>query len=160
MTYKHNDCESYNNFKLTLHDCRAEKITYNNGILSFYMSDGFGITPNHEASDFANTVRTDAARVDFKVDDILDVSADVFIRKRNIIKRTIVEYWDAEDLMEAVNSGRCVIEFIYQYKSFFEQMWRCAIHSTKKLHYAECYLHIPNTEAVYRWNELRPDCVW
>ena len=87
MTYKHNDCDSYHGHKLTLHDCRAEKIIYNKGILSFYMSDGFWITPHHEASNLENTVRTDAARVDFKVDDILDASVDVYIRKRNIIKR-------------------------------------------------------------------------
>lgn len=160
MTYKHNDCDAYHGQKLTLHDCVAEKITYENGILSFWLSDGFWITPSHEASDLENVIKTDAARVDFKVDDIDDVSVDVFTRKRSIIKRTIVEYWDAQELIEAVNNGKCIIEFVYQYRTYFEQMWYCAIRSSKKPYYRDCYLHIPNTEAVYRWNELRPDHTW
>ncbi|MBQ8830447.1 MAG: hypothetical protein IJ017_02490 [Oscillospiraceae bacterium] len=160
MTYKHNDPDIFHGKELSLHDCVADKITYENGVLSFNLPEGFWITTNHDANDLENVIRTDSARVDFRVDDILDVSVDVYIRKRNIIKRTIVQYWDAQDLIDAVNSGKCTIEFIYQYRTFFEQMWQCVIRSEKKPYYRECYLHIPGTEVIYRWNNLRPDHTW
>ena len=76
------------------------------------------------------------------------------------MQHEVVENWDLKDLVAAVNSGRCVLEFITQYRAYHEQMWHCAIRSGKQPWYRECQLFLPGAEAVYCWNVLRPDREW
>ena len=156
--FTHNDPDSYHDRELTLHDCEAQKILYKDGVLCFCFADGFWVTPNHEANTLGKTVRTDTSQVKFSIDDINDI--DIHVYTQNIFKETIVEYWDANKLIDAVNSGECTIEFIYQYRTYFEQMWRCALRFKKKPYYRECQLYIPGTKATYQWNNLRPDHEW
>ena len=156
--FTHNDPDHYHDRELTLHDCEAHKILYKDGVLHFCFADGFWVTPNHEENDLDKTVKTDASQVDFSIDDINDIGIDVY--SRNIFKKTKVEFWDAKKLIDAVNSGKCTIEFIYQYRTYFEQMWRCALRFKKKPYYRECQLHLPGAKATYRWNNLRPDREW
>ena len=158
MRFKHNDPDNFHDKEITLHDCYAEKIIYADGFLRFYLSDGFWVTPYHEENNLNRTVRTDAAVVDFRIENIDDIILDVFTR--NIFKKTKSELWEMNELMNGINSGKCTIEFIHQYRTFFEQMWQCAIRSEKKPYYRECQLHLPETEAIFRWNNLRPDCEW
>ena len=158
VTFKHNDSDDCHDEVLTLHDCIAEKISFSNGTLRFFLPDGLWICPNHKDSNLDKTVRTDAAVVDFCIEDIDDIIVRVLTR--NCFRRTKVEIWDMRDLMESVNSGKCTIEFIYQYRTYFEQMWHCAIRSKVKPYYRECQLHLPDTDAVFRWNGLRTDHEW
>ena len=159
IIFKHNDADDSHDKVLTLHDCIAEKVSYTDGVLRFFLPDGFWITPTHKGNDLGKVVKTDSAVVDFRIANIDDIVVRVFTRNR-FTRRTKVEIWEMRDLMESVNSGEYKIEFIYQYRTYFEQMWQCAIHSRKKLYYRECQLHLPDTEAVFRWNELRPDHEW
>lgn len=150
----HNDPDDYHDSKLTLHDCIADKISFKNNVLSFNFSDGFWITPEHEVTSLSNTVRTDGAQVDFEIkpDEFFEIYLDVF-RKRRFCKKT-VEYWELDELIKAFDSGKYQLEFIYQYRTHFEQMWQCMLHY-KGCWYAECQLHIPYCTATYRWNNLR-----
>ena len=154
----HNDPDQYHDSELTLHDCIAEKIQHQDGVLRFLFPDGFWITPNHKANNLDKTVKTDASQVEFLVDDINDIRIHVYTR--TIFKNTKVEFWDAGDLIDAVNCGKCTIEFIYQYRNYFEKMWRCALHFKKKPYYRECQLYIPETRTIFRWNNLLPDHEW
>ena len=156
--FVHNDPDQYHDTKLSLHDSVAEKIVCQDGILRFYFADGFWVFPGHEASDLDKTVRTDASLVEFCVGDLEEIGIQVYTRTH--FKRYKEELWDIGKLAEAVNSGEYRIEFIYQYRSFFEQMWICALHTKKKLYAKDCLLHIPGTEATYRWNSLRADREW
>ena len=156
--FSHNDPDHYHDRELTLHDCVAEKILYKDGVLQFYFSDGFWVTPHHEENGLDRTVRTDVSQVDFCIDNINDISINVYTQ--TIFKKTIVEFWDANDLIAAVNSGKCTIEFIYQYRTYFEQVWRCALHFKKRPYYRECQLHLSGGKATYRWNNLLPDREW
>ncbi len=156
--FKHNDPDECHDNTLTLHDCAAEKIDYSEGVLRFSFPDGIWIFPRHSENKLNKTVRTDAATADFSVEDIDDISVDVFTK--GLFGRKTVEIWDMDELMRAVNCGKCVIEFIFQYRTYFEQMWRCAIRSRRKPYYRECQLHLPKTRAVYRWNSLRADREW
>lgn len=156
--YKHIDADLCHDNTLTLHDCVAERIEYSEGILRFIFPDGFWIMPNHNDNNLGETVRTDSAVVDFRIKNIDDVTLDVF--SRSIFNKTRADTWRINELIQYVNNGICKIEFIYQYRSSFEQMWKCAIHSNKKPYYRDCQLHIPSTEAVFYWNKLRPECEW
>ena len=70
------------------------------------------------------------------------------------------DIWEINKLVSTINNGECSIEFIYQYRTYFEQMWHCVIHSKKKPYYRECQLHLPETEATFFWNDLCPDREW
>ena len=147
--------------ELTLHDCVADKITFENKTLRFVLPDGFWVTTHHEVNSSEKTVRTDASVVDFAIADIDDITIHVFTRNSWCWSRkTIVETWHMEELISAVNSGKCIIEFITQYRSYYEQLWHCVIRSDKKPFYRECHLHLPNTMATFYWNNLRLDHEW
>ena len=159
--FKHTDPDDFHGKELTLHDCISDKISFKDNILRFYLPDGFWITPHHKQNSSEKTVRTDASVVDFSVEDIGDIIVRVFTRHRWLgFRNTSVELWDMGRLISKVNSGKCTIEFIMQYKSHYEQMWHCAIRSKKKPYYRECQLHIPNTDATFHWNNLCLDREW
>jgi hypothetical protein len=159
--FLHKDPDAFHGKELTLHDCVADHISFENGILRFHMPDGFWVTPHHERNTCGKVVRTDEAIVDFSVADMEDVTFQVFTRHRWLFFRgTTVKIWDIAQLISAVNSGKCTIEFITQYRSYYEQMWHCAIRSRKKPYYRECQLYLPQTQATFYWNNLRPDREW
>ena len=160
-TFKHMDPDEFHGKELTLHDCIADKISFDNNTLRFFLPDGFWITPHHKANSSEKTVRTDASAVDFSVEDIDDTMVRVFTRHRWIgFRNTSVELWDMTHLISQVNNGKCTIEFITQYKCHYEQMWLCAIRSSKKPHYRECHLHLPSTNVTFYWNTLCMDREW
>lgn len=153
--FKHIDPDEFHGKELTLHDCIADKILYKNSTLRFYLPDGFWVTPYHIANSSEKVVRTDASVVVFSIEDIDDIAVRVFSRNTWCwSQKTSVENWHAKQLISAVNSGKCTIEFIAQYRSYYEQMWHCSIRSNKKPYYRECQLHLPNTHATFCWNDL------
>ena len=159
LAFLHNDPDSYHDTKLTLHDCIADKITYSDSVLSFRFPDGFWVYSEHEANNLSKTVRTDASCVDFAVtpDEHFEIYLEVFRSRRN--RKATVEYWQLKKVLDAVNSGKYQLEFIYQYRTHFEQMWRCMLRYKGCL-FGECQLHIPYSSATYSWNKLREDCIW
>ena len=159
--FKNIDPDEFHGKELTLHDCIADKISFENNTLRFYMPDGFWVTPHHKEKKKKKTVRTDASVVDFSIEDIDDITVRVF--RRNTwcwSRKTIAEIWHMGQLISAVNSRKCTIEFITQYRSYYEQMWHCAIRFDKKPFYRECQLHLPNTKATFYWNNLCLDREW
>lgn len=159
--FKHIDSDEFHDKELTLHDCVANHVSCVDGILRFDFPDGFWVTPHHEGNSSEKTVRTDVSVVDFSIEDIDDITVRVFTRNAWCWSRkTIVEIWSVEQLISAVNSGKCTIEFITQYKSYYEQMWHCVIWSDKKPFYRECQLYLPNTNATFYWNNLCLDREW
>jgi hypothetical protein len=159
--FLHTDPDRFHDHELTLHDCVAERIALDGNVLRFSLPDGFWVTTHHPGNDTGKVIKTDGAVVAFSVEEPEDVSLTVFVRKRWLwFRRTVAESWELKDFMSAVNSGKCVLEFITQYRSHCEQMWHCAIRSNKKPWYRECQLFLPAAEATYYWNKLRPDHEW
>ena len=159
-SFKHIDPDGFHGKELSLHDCVANKISAENNTLCFYFPDGFWVTPHHEENPSDKVVRTDPAAVFFSPEDMEEITLRVFTKSFGLFGKTSVESWNVDKLISAVNSGKCQIEFITQYRSHYEQLWHCAIHSDRKPYYRECQLHFPNTEASFCWNALRLDCEW
>ena len=157
-TFKHSETDACHDKTLSLHDCVADKVCFSDNTLRFYLPDGFWVTPNQKESHCDKVVRTNASAVDFSLKNIDDAYVRVF--NRNIFKKTYTDIWEINKLVSTINNGECSIEFIYQYRTYFEQMWHCVIHSKKKPYYRECQLHLPETEATFFWNDLRPDREW
>jgi len=164
MTYekfKHINPEEFHGKELSLHDCISDKISYEGNILRFFLPDGFWVTPHHKENFSEKVVRTDASVVDFSIEDIGDIIVHVFTRHRWLwFQKTNVEIWDMEQLIAFVNSGKCTVEFITQYRADGEQMWHCAIRANKKPYYRECQLFFPDTNATFCWNNLCLDRSW
>ena len=64
MEYIH--CDKNDNL-ISLHDCKAERAWFENGVLGFEFPDGFWITPDHPESDLDVLVRTDASKLEFVI---------------------------------------------------------------------------------------------
>ena len=159
--FKHIDPDEFHGKELTLHDCMSDKISFENHTLRFYLPDGFWVTSHHIENASEKVIRTDASVVDFSIEDIDDIMVRVFTRHRWLgFRNTSVELWDMERLISAINSGKYTLEFITQYRTHYEQMWHCVIHSGKKPYYRECQLYLPGTEATFSWNDLCPDREW
>lgn len=160
-SFDHIDPDEFHGNELTLHDCVANNITYKNNTLRFCFPDGFWVTTHHKANLSGKVVRTDAAAVDFPVNDIHDIILHVFTRHRWLwFRKTTVKIWDMEQLIAFVNSGKCTVEFITQYRTYGEQMWHCAIRSNKKPYYRECWAFFPDTSPTFYWNNLCLDRQW
>ena len=159
--FKHSDPDEFHDKELTLHDCISNMISLEEKALRFYLPDGFWVTALHEENSSGMTVRTDASLVDFSIDDIDEIMVRVFNRNTWCWSRKMIaEIWHMGDLISEINSGKCTIEFITQYRAYSEQMWQCVIHSNKKPYYRECELYLPNTNATFYWNDLRLDRTW
>lgn len=156
--FKHTEPDASHDHTLTLHDCVADRVCYCDGVLRFFLSDGIWITPHHKDNSLGKTVRTDAAVVDFRAEDPSDITVQVFTRRR--FRKTKVDFWEMKDLLNAIERKGCKIEFVYQYRTTFEQLWVCTLRSPKKPYYRECQIHLPGTEATFYWNNLIPDREW
>ena len=159
--FMHIDPDAYHNNELSLHDCTTNEVSFADGVLHFQLPDGFWVTSSHPENPYGKTVRTDAAAVEFTVQDLEDITVEVFTAYSFLgLKRTRVDTWTMAQLMTAINSGKCTLEFVTQYRSYFEQMWHCVIHSGKKPYYRDCHLYLPQTKAAFYWNALCPDREW
>ena len=76
---KYLHCDNDDSY-ISLHDCYANKIYFNDNVLSFRFDNGFWIIPDHEFSDVEETVRTDKLRVDFHLEDssLEDISIYIY----------------------------------------------------------------------------------
>ncbi len=156
--FKHAEPDRAGDQTISLHDCTVNKIVLNEKTIQFFLPDGLWVTTFHRDNQLDKVVRSDAAVVEFAIDSVSDIMLEV--RNRFIFGKTIVKIENIRELADAVNKGECTLEFIYGYRTYFEQMWECAIHSKKKPYYRECQLHLPGARATYYWNDLRSDCSW
>ena len=156
--FKHTDPDEYHDLKLTLHDCHAEKTEYKDGILRFYLPDGFWIFPQHEENRYEKILRTDAAIVDFYTENMHKITIHIATVQDDGSEKE--EFRSMQELAEAINSGACTLEFITQDKTGSGQIWHCNLHAKKPPFCRFCEIRIPDTHAVFHWNELRPDREW
>lgn len=155
--YKHYDTTDE---LISLHDCKAEKLSFENGILSFYLSDGFWVLSNHEENCFEKTVKTDAAQVQFHLvdEDKYDISIYVFTWKK--FRKSIRKAWKLKKFIKAINNGSCKLEFLCQYKAYNARIIECWLWFDKKPYHKECELKITTDRVTYCWNQLREDRQW
>lgn len=153
--YKHCDNDEF----ISLHDCHATKVLFENGILTFGFEDGFWIVPGHPENVTDKTIRTDSAEVQFVLEfgDEYDVNCYVFHKK---FRKTIREEWELAKLIGCINDKNDTLEFLYQYKSDHSMMIECWLWSKKKPYHRECELKLSLTDVKYYWNDLQKDREW
>lgn len=152
-------CDSDDRY-ITLHDCKAEKMGFENNVLSFIFPDGFWVLPQHPQNQGNDTLRTNTSQVDFEIIDkeIDGISIYVFTKVRN---GTVVrEEWELNNFITAVNTGNFQVEFLTQYKSFQSLLFQCWVWFPQSPYHAECEIILHTARAAYRWDYLRYDRVW
>lgn len=155
--YKHYDTDDR---FLSLHDCYAQKVSFKNGILSFYFENGFWITSEHELNCLEKTVRTDSSKVEFHFSQNDENDVTFYVFSKTIFGKVVREEWQLNKLINAINSNNCKLEFLYQYKGYNEQIIECWLWSDKKPYHKECQLKISATKVVYCWNDLCEEKTW
>lgn len=156
-TYSHCDFDDRN---ISLHDCKAEKMSFDNGVLSFVFPDGFWALQQHPCNESGNAVRTDMSQADFNIIDEEIDGIGIYIFRKKGVKKAIREEWEAADFIKAVNCGDYRVEFITQYKSYQSLLFKCWVWFNKAPYHRECEIVLHTEKAAYRWNSLRYDCRW
>lgn len=155
--YKYRDTNSVN---ISLHDCRAEHIQFEHGVLSFSFSEGFWILPGHPQNKSEDCVRTDASQVDFQIIDEDFDGITIYVFKKNWNGKTIREEWKLKNFLDEVNHGRFQVEFIDEYKSYQSRLFKCWLWFDVKPYHYECEIILRSENATYCWNELIYERVW
>ncbi len=145
-----------NGSQISLHDCRANNMYFENGILSFVFPDGFWVLPDHAQNESENVVRTDCARVDFHLVD----ETTIYVFEQSITGSVIRKEWKLDRFIQAVNDGTFQLEFIDEYKAYQSRLFKCWVWFKKKPYHYECELLLPCEEVTCFWNNLRYDRVW
>lgn len=156
---KYLHCDNDDSY-ISLHDCYATKIYFNDNVLSFCFDNGFWIIPEHEFSDVEETVRTDKSRVDFHLEDSSLEDILIYIYRNSIFGKTLRKELPLDKLISLINEKNYRLEFIYQYKSYNELLFECWLWFDKKPYHYECQLKIPTRKAIYCWNNLCKDKKW
>lgn len=151
--YKHQDKDGV---AISLHDSKAEKAIFENGILTFcFPKDGFWVLPDHEENPTGEPVRTDASEVRFHLlyEEEDDCCCYVFDKKSE--RKAVRKEWTILELVSALNSGEYQLEFLYRYEGGYkEQIFACEFCQKKKPYHRECQLWLSVRDVTYCWNEL------
>lgn len=145
---------------ISLHDCKAERAWFENGILGFEFSDGFWITPDHPESHLDVLVRTDASKVEFVLLDGDEFDVQIFVVEENLFKQAVTKEWSVHKLVKEINSGKCELEFLYQYVDGCSRIVECDLWSRKKPYCRDFNMKLHLREVRYHWNKILEDRVW
>ena len=145
---------------LSLHDCVAEGAYFKDRKLGFEFNDGFWISPDHPESNLSNIVRTDFSKVEFVLTDGKEYDVTIYVFKKSLFKKTIRVKWTIQELINNINSGKCKLEFIYQFLDHNTRIIECELKLDRKPYHQECILRISAPEVSYYWNNLRVDASW
>lgn len=153
--YEH--CDHHSTL-FSLHDCHAEKMTFESGVLSFCFPDGFWVTRDHPLNTTGKIVKTGPSEVKYRIldKDINGVDFYVFTEKKR--RNALRVSWGLENFLSAVNGGAFQVEFITQYQSWQSVLHKCWIWFDRG--HKECEIILQTDQTLWCWDELCPYRVW
>ena len=151
MNYKHNDTEGKH---LSLHDCNATEVSFENGVLSFFMEDGFWIASTHPENGTGNTVRTDSSVVEFHLERAIFEDVLIYVFTKNAFGKVVRSEVSLSKLISDINSKKCRLEFLYQYYDEGSEIIKCVMWYDKRPYYRECQIELCISGEAYRWNDI------
>lgn len=151
--YKHYDKDGA---AISLHDCKAEKATFEKGILTFYFpEDGFWICSDHEENSTGEAVRTNASEVRFHLLYETEDESQCYVFDKKSERKSVRKEWTISELVSAINSGKYQLEFLYRYAGGYKGLvFYCEICQKKKPYRRECQLWLSVQDVTYCWNEM------
>ena len=155
--YQH---QEINNPYISLHDCRAGKMNYEKGTLSFLFADGFWVLPDHPENQSEDLVRTNSSQVDFRmIDEEIEV-VQIYVFKENRSGKVIREEWELENFIHAVNDGSFEVEFITKYDGYQSFLFQCWVWFDCEPYHYECEIILRAENITYCWDSLNDKRVW
>lgn len=151
--YKHYDKDGT---AISLHDCRVEKASFENGVLTFYFpKDGFWVLPDHERNSTGEAVRTDASEVRFHLLSETEEESQCYVFHKKSERKSVRKQWTISELVSAINSGKYQVEFLYRYVGGYKELvFACELWSDKKPYHRECQLWLSVQDVMYCWNDF------
>lgn len=151
MEYLHCDHdEKY----VTLHDCRATRVSLEDGELIFHFPDGFCIGSLHPENPYRKPIMTDAAEVRYHLFRGKSWSVYGYIFDHKKPGKAIRWDYSVEQLMADVNEKGGQLEFLYQYLDENCRIIKCELWFDKKPYHRECELFLHADAVDYLWNRL------
>ncbi|MBQ7321887.1 MAG: hypothetical protein IJW99_07300 [Clostridia bacterium] len=148
---------TYDEKNLTLHDCRATRVSLEDGELVFHFPNGFCIGYLHPENPYRKPIMTDVAEVRYHLVHESPYDADGYVFDRK--KRGKAIRWDysLKQLMADINEKGGQLEFLYQYLDGFCRIVKCELWFEKRPYHRECELFLHTDRVAYLWNNLREE---
>lgn len=149
------------NDDISLHDCKATKISIRKDILSLEFEDGFWVSEHHRHNPYGKLLATDKSRVDFRLlyDEPEDnVTFYVFKEKKH--GKVIRKQYSLKKLMKKINEKGKELEFLYAYQGYNSIIFECWLWQKKKPYHRECVLILSTDDIIYRWNQICENKTW
>lgn len=137
-----------------LHDCRAKKMSFEQGVLSFYFPDGIWVLPKSSDNPASEALRTKNARVDFSIVDADPDEIEIYLFRKNRRGNIIREDWKPDDFAAAVNAGEYQVEFLYTYQGYQSFLFKCWVWFEKAPWHAECEIILRTDGGSCEWDEI------
>ncbi|HBI60239.1 MAG TPA: hypothetical protein DDY31_03340 [Lachnospiraceae bacterium] len=137
-----------------LHDCRADRMSLQKGMLSFYFSDGFYVMRNDSAG--RKVFYTEEAQAEFPLlySDADDITIYVFTEEN---EKTIREEYTVDDFINLINEKSYSLEFLYSYIGYQTFKFDCWLWFDEEPYHKECELIISAGKVFYRWNTMHEE---
>ena len=144
-TFKHTD---FSGDFISLHNCTIDKISYNDGVLSFLFCDGFWVKPTHHANSTEKNLRTSEAKVDFTAS---TDNTKIAIYRRGLFGNTVKKDLTTDALCDLVNNKNTSLEIIGTYPSEGATLIKCWARDKKSDKVSECHIELTPTKIIYHW---------
>lgn len=133
------------------HDCKATRISLEDGVLTFYFQDGFDVVK--EIGDLKKVYYTGESRLEFPLlyPDEIDVLIYIFTNDNG---KTIREECELGDFMKLINEKKYSLEFLYEYVGYMAFRFNCMLWFDEKPYNKECELVISAKKAFCRWDDM------
>ena len=134
------------NADVDLHDCRTNKILYEDQAITFYFPDGFYYIKDSTAMENRN------AEMRCHMVDKYEGNFNVYIYRKTIFGKTIREDW-TDRFVSAVNRGEFEYEFVSTYRAYHSILFQGYVWRKKKPWWMECEIELHVDEITYCWDE-------
>ena len=143
-TYKHTD---FSGDFISLHDCTATEISYEDGVLSFTFDGGVWMKEIHHANKADKNERTGKATVVLYP----ATAPAVHIFKKGLFGKMTKKELSTDALCQLVNSNSTELKILGQYPSDNGTLIKCWAKEKKSDKVSECHIELKATKCRYYW---------
>ncbi len=146
--------------RISIHDCIAEHMTVEKGVLTFAFPDGIGVCPNHPDNPADTPVYTGSARIELELPSDDPAWLKIQSSRHLLGAWSLTKEWKTEDFMKALNVGKFRLEFISWHWDFNNPVFQCALHSMRRPWYQNCILEVAARNVICHWETMNFNRVW
>ena len=85
----------------------------------------------------------------------------IYVYEKNVFNKTVRNEWSINKLVQSINSGKYVLNFLYKYVDGYSSIVECVLESQQKPYISiECTMKLYEIDTYYYWNKIIEDRVW